>query len=577
MHVAVYVVIVALTLLGLSLAFAGCGLLLRRAFGLRVVTADDCLLAPWTGFALVLFALQLWHLFWPVDRLALLLVVGAGITGWGWNLVALKNVMAGRRRFVWALFVTLAASLWIASHTTTQVRVTDSGLYHLASVRWAYTYPIVPGLGNLHGRLAFNNSYFLYAALFHVGPFVNRAHHLANGLLLCWMMFRILYSIYRLFLLPEHRSPRLVFDMMMLVPVIVLAMGEQSSSPTPDAAIYLLGMAVASELLQWMARPTASNGAVGSDLGMDCFPVVSITFLSACGMTVKSSFLAFGFVVSLLALTGCVTPNRRLNRPAAKAVVWSLVLCCSLLASWMFRGVILSGYPLYPAACLGFPVSWRVPLESVRLENAWIRSWARSPGIVPNEVLGNWRWLWPWLNGILRYSYAVVVPLILTVGVAPLILMLHRRRNAACRGSTWLFLLAPLASLVFWFVMAPEHRFAGSNFWVLGAGAVALALAKADGVTKLSVVLSLQAVLFANNVDGFEFLRQWRKDIGPARKGHVVQRQTDSGLLVYVPRPGELCWDAPLPSARKFEPGLRLRVTGDLSKGFLPPLPVDAK
>src|SRR4029079_17401394 len=40
----------------------------------------------------------------------------------------------------------------------------DFGNYHLATIRWLTAQPIVPGLGNLHFRLGFNQSYFLYPA-----------------------------------------------------------------------------------------------------------------------------------------------------------------------------------------------------------------------------------------------------------------------------------------------------------------------------------------------------------------------------------------------------------------------------
>jgi len=47
-------------------------------------------------------------------------------------------------------------------------RATDSCLYHVATIRWFEQYPIVPGLGHVHLRLAFNHAYYLYASLFDV-------------------------------------------------------------------------------------------------------------------------------------------------------------------------------------------------------------------------------------------------------------------------------------------------------------------------------------------------------------------------------------------------------------------------
>ena len=47
----------------------------------------------------------------------------------------------------------------------------DTGLYHAQSIRWIEEIGVVPGLGNLHNRLAYNSAAFSLTALFSV-PFV---------------------------------------------------------------------------------------------------------------------------------------------------------------------------------------------------------------------------------------------------------------------------------------------------------------------------------------------------------------------------------------------------------------------
>ena len=42
----------------------------------------------------------------------------------------------------------------------------DTGLYHIASIKWSEEYPIVKGLANLHARLASNSNIFPMAAFF---------------------------------------------------------------------------------------------------------------------------------------------------------------------------------------------------------------------------------------------------------------------------------------------------------------------------------------------------------------------------------------------------------------------------
>lgn len=43
----------------------------------------------------------------------------------------------------------------------------DMDLYHLQYMQWISEYKIIPGLGNLHGRFAFNSNFLLLSSLFY--------------------------------------------------------------------------------------------------------------------------------------------------------------------------------------------------------------------------------------------------------------------------------------------------------------------------------------------------------------------------------------------------------------------------
>jgi len=42
----------------------------------------------------------------------------------------------------------------------------DNALYHIQTMKWHQSYPVIKGLGNLHGRLAFNSTILLLSGLF---------------------------------------------------------------------------------------------------------------------------------------------------------------------------------------------------------------------------------------------------------------------------------------------------------------------------------------------------------------------------------------------------------------------------
>src|SRR5215510_140265 len=184
---------------GLCLIFIGLGLVIRRSFGLRIQGAGSVLTAFWIGWAFAILFLQLWHFHFKVDWQVLVVLTAGGTAGLFLNWNDLWHTLTTRLPQKCACcFVLLLLALWLANPAIGPATNYDSGLYHFTSMRWAASYPIVPGLGNLHYRIAFNSSYFLYVAMLDVGPWAQKSHHLANGLLLLVLLTELLPSSIKL-------------------------------------------------------------------------------------------------------------------------------------------------------------------------------------------------------------------------------------------------------------------------------------------------------------------------------------------------------------------------------------------
>lgn len=94
------------------------------------------------------------------------------------NLHTLRLTVSPVRAF--AVFVILLLS---AYGTSRGIIHYDTGLYHAQSIRWIEEYGAVPGLGNLHSRLAYNSSSFCLSAFYSMAFLGGQSYHCCAGFL----------------------------------------------------------------------------------------------------------------------------------------------------------------------------------------------------------------------------------------------------------------------------------------------------------------------------------------------------------------------------------------------------------
>jgi hypothetical protein len=243
-----------------------------------------------------------------------------------------------------------------------------------------------------------------------------------------------------------------------------------------------------------------------------------------------------------------------------RVVAYAAGMSAMLIAVWLARGVVLSGYPMYPSTVAAMPFDWRVPREVAAEQRDAILVWGRQYYEHVQEVRPEW--LKPWLRNLPQHAkFEILIPAAMAL-VAGIVAVL---RSGVRR-------LAPLIPVIFgiafWFITAPNPRFAAFLFWLLSAIAVAGAGAAlgASRRGRLAVVifcLAPAALLLQRRAAYF-----WREEptlrsvahslIPPAGSDHgfhetprvaLMQVTTPCGLAVNVPAAGDQCWDAPLPCA----------------------------
>jgi hypothetical protein len=577
-------ILTATAILFLALLFTGIGLLFPWSLHRREARFENLLLAFWTGWALTLGFLQLWHFVLPVGPAAFLVALAAGLAGW----YAARGVLRQQARLWKPGRTLLLAGLGIlpafmlANHVmfVPYAFNIDHGLYHMQSVEWNSQYALVPGLGNLHHRLAFNNANFLYTAMVNWGPLAQRAYYVSNTLLLYALMLGCAAGFYRLF---QGINMSRLFYALMIPVVLEQASSFNSAGYSPDVPVFALHIVLAGEFLRLYEL----------DFAMENFwrRAAEMAVLVGAGIAVKLSFGAFGL---LLLLAVVVLWGRRFRQHARRhwkrPLAWA-GLCLVLVLPWVARNAVLSGYPLYPLAAFAMPAAWTMPDVLVGDVAPIITYWART---VSDSIpyTADLAWLSAWWA---RFPFVARQALFITLAASLLNLVLLARwwrqkfrpwgSPKPHLGSAALWGISLLA-LVYWFALGPTYRFSGALIWVLLISALLFGfhLLAAGGRAlpplrpALAIVIVFSLWLSPNHLSN-NLSRAWFFSPPPETQhaeGYqsaalAQERQTASGLTVYTP-PGESseCLHIPLPCTppADFLTTLRLIEPGNVQRGF---------
>lgn len=441
-----------------ALLFFGFFLLVTLPFGwavLRWLGCDDLPPLPWlslTGLAVLIALAAALSLVWSLDfRPWLLILPLAGGLWWQW----LRREPFPRLSLAWGWPLLALALLSVLQNALAPAANSDTGLYHAQAIRWIETQPVVPGLGNLHARLAFNSNWYVGGALFSFAflrPSAQLSLHLLPG------------ALFALFVWEMGRGVRLtsLADALrlLLLPAAFYTLGSEISSPGTDLPVALLTWLLAVLWLD-MYAPGRRFPRRAGQLLLILLPVFAVTLkLSALPLLLFS-------LSELLRLAW-----QRAVRPLLALLPVGLLL----LLPWLARSVILSGYPFFPQTAFNwFGPDWKLPLEEALFRQGEIIAWARLPGEPTQAVLAMPLRVWAlrWLaeltrNQRLLVGAAALSPL-LVLGLTPWLRTLR---------STWLLIAFAGAGLAFWFFSAPALRFGYGWLMLLALLPVAAVLAQ---------------------------------------------------------------------------------------------------
>ncbi len=410
----------------------------------------------WLGLIVVIGLLQVYSLVLPVNGLTLLLMVVFSLIACASSAVTLGRYIKRVREVFFpvstaavlsiTLFILLTFLLFSASQHVLQW---DAYEYHFNSVRWAGEYPVVPGLVLFSPKLAFNSSFFLFAALQDSGLMEMRSAHSALSFLIAILSIQWVITLADRSVASQEKIFLLLVAPFLLAFVIL---SNKVASLSTDLSMSVIFLALCFELIR-----------------KDPLRLIMVAGLSATLLSFKLSGLAAVLIFALATLFELHKASYLTQTGAPRRIVLlSVGLFSVVTLGFLARNVILSGWLFFPVP-LGFlnlRLPWSIHIEDVKHLTDMITGFARNSDYGMGMAKGFTGWLVNWL---VEWKQTIYVPVIFVgtlMNIANVTIRPLRAELSEFKSQYIFLLLLSVFSLAIWASSAPNPRFGAIFFCI---------------------------------------------------------------------------------------------------------------
>ncbi len=430
----------------------GVGGLVQKFFSYKIKKIDSIAVA---GLIIATVYAQFFSLFYKVGLLAnmilfvvclvILLVQRKQIFGAfkEWN----KTYSVLQKVFVVFLFV-----LW-AYFTSRGYMHYDSDLYHAQSIRWIEEYGVVPGLGNLHERFAYNSSFFALSALYSFKFLLGTSMHSMNGFMAFLLSISCLPIVRswknKNFSISDYARVGAIYYLTIITNEVV--------APVSDCAVMLLIFFIVIKWLDVLERAESDN----------ITPYALLCVVGVYALTLK---LTAGLILLLVIKPAYVF----IKEKRWKEIFIYLGAGIVIAAPWFLRTIIISGWLLYPFTALDlFSFDWEMDAYFIDIDAMQIKVWGRALyaiGLIDTPIT-EWfpNWFMTTLSGmekilVIGAIAASVVAFAMLICSLVKVLCNIRKGNTLAKPNNasqdiLLVMLTLSASYMFWQLSAPLMRY----------------------------------------------------------------------------------------------------------------------
>ena len=481
------------------------------------------------GFALVSILLSYLSLFVAMGSAVKvgLIVVSVITSGVFWKDLkqVLQRILQNIKEFDKILIVFLLfAVVMILFLSVGRIYNYDTGLYHSQAILWIQQYAVVPGLGNLHGRFAFNSHFFIPAAIFIKDVPGEYLVYLLNS------FFYVVFLFYLFGNITKTIGQKDYFNLILSSLLIFLSACYytlQLSSPSPD---MICGILICMTFLIFLESERTEKQTIEALL-IAAMIFVCITFK-----------LSTALLLLLMPFLWTSIKDKRLL-----SSIWFGVI---VAVPFIIRNYYLSGYLVYPFPDIDiFNPDWKIPLENVAKEKIDVEGWARIPGGNRQKTMA--MTLAEWVPGWYDRQPLLMKEMLITTlcFLIPMVISIIRKNY---KVATVLGVL--LVNLLFWFFSAPDPRFA-YGFILFGASIVIAyslgsALFKVKSWRLVAYALVIFCIVRPLFVTGAKVLLEkppTHSIASPHFYPLVRSKNVSKEFKLYRPMKGDQCFNSAIP------------------------------
>jgi hypothetical protein len=391
------------------------GLLAKKILG---VTAQNTILTLLLGIVLYTVGFTITAFFFPLGVASLAVWSGVGIVS---ALIfkddfkaSVKNLITSLKnlpRHLKIVLGMLTAALLLKSAQSPFI--TDNEGYYIQTIKWLNEYGFVKGLANLHLLFGQTSLWHVLQAGVNFSFITNRINDISGfTFLLCLIYF---------FTEGHKRSVNSNLNWLLFIPVFFILLIQFADAPSPDLPLYLI-LPIVLDL--WLHDTTGSS-----------FKTAFVLFVYL-GL-VKMTCLPMGLIFISAFAEG-------------KKLRYMLGICLPMIALWIAKNIIISGYPLFPLPFLRLDAQWAMNADvyqfimRVTSDNGYVRQ-----GFLPEDI-----------SFITKLTYWIGQGGIYTIinAATVLLLVLTPFTTYACRNKAYRLIYAALL-INFMLVLSTSPQF----------------------------------------------------------------------------------------------------------------------